>query len=126
MRSTLRDSRRQQIARGDARGQRAQVAFQRAVFVDERRLRASTLVDERLQRRGHRRRAVDLQTQTRGLHRRERMRGGDLLGQFEHAQAVARGDRAHADLVLIVRFGRTREHARRHRLLQRFGRPCRR
>ncbi len=52
-------------------------------------------------------------------------RGHHLFGQFDHAQAVARGDGAHADLVLVMAFSGPREHAGRHGLLQCFGSPRR-
>src|SRR5471030_2776177 len=88
-----------QLTRRDPCSQCAQVAFKRAVFIDERRFRSHAL-HECAQRRGDGCRIVDAQTQTRSLHRSECMCRGDLLGQLKNPQAITRGDRAHAYLVL--------------------------
>ena len=46
----------------------------------------------------------------------------DRLGELQDAAAVARGDRPHAHLVLVVRLGAAREGRRGHRELLRLGR----
>src|SRR5471032_2943117 len=102
-----------QVARRNARSQCTQVAFERAVFIDEWRSGCHAL-HECLQRQGDGCRIVDAYTQARSLHSSERMGSGDLLGQLQDTKAIACGDRAHADLVLVMRFGRTREHAGGH------------
>ena len=55
------------------------------------------------------------------LAEREQLDDRDGLGQLQHALAVARGDRAHADLVLVVRLGAAAEGAGGHGQLQRLG-----
>ena len=55
------------------------------------------------------------------LAEREQLARRDRLGELEDAQAVARRDRAHADLVLVVRLGAAAEDARGHGQLQRLG-----
>ena len=45
----------------------------------------------------------------------------DRLRELEDAAAIARGDRAHADLVLVVALGAARERRGGHRELQRLG-----
>src|ERR1700692_4772855 len=114
-----------QLARRDPRSQRAQVAFERAVFIDERR-RGRHAFHERVQRRGDGCRIVETLTQTCSLYGCERMCRGDLLGQLQNTQAIACADRAHAHLVLVMRFGRTRKYAGGNGQLERFRRLRRR
>src|SRR5471032_2818118 len=80
-----------QFTRRNPCSQCTQVAFKRAVFIDERRFRSHAL-HEFAQRRGDGCRIVDAQTQARSLHRSERMCRSDLLGQLQNPQAITRGD----------------------------------
>src|SRR5258708_25251103 len=65
-----------QLARRDPRSQRAQVAFERAVFIDERRC-CRHAFHERVQWRGDGCRIVQTLTQTCSLYGRKRMGRGN-------------------------------------------------
>src|SRR3954463_10830363 len=84
-------------ALADRADQGLQVAVERAVLDDELDPRREVVL-ERPQRRAGSQVALRA-AQGEALAGGDQQAGADLLGELENAQAVARGDGAHADLV---------------------------
>ena len=98
-----------------------QFAVQGAVLDDQRQARGQV----RLHRgeRGAQRQRREPLAQAQALAAGDEQAGGDLLGQVQHPQRIARGDGAHADLVLVVALGGAAEDRGRHGLLERLRGP---
>src|SRR3954470_13365475 len=95
--------------RSHRRGGRVELSVERAVLVEEVEALVHRL-DEGARAFGKLTRAelaLPAAQQDRLLDG-EQHGAGDLLGELEHAKAIARRDGAHADLVLIMRFGGAR------------------